>query len=297
MTQVKSFAGMGEAQLKQLFAGMFTVTSSPLTAHTGVLGSSGLTVRQTTTASASVTVDSGVALSMGSALAGVTPLVSDQVETLDVLDANPLGGVPRNDIVVFDPGTVVAGSGGLRVIMGDPNAVPTDPTVPSTAVPLARLRLDPGVSATTVPNSQIDDLRPFTSMRGGVVQARNTDERGAFDQDATFVYRSDAKVLEVYDGTRWRTHGQVSDAKAGKRAHWGTASITTDASGIATVTHGAGFTPSVVDPSRKGITGSLWRVDQSDNYTSTTFDVRVVDGTGGTAPNGTALTIQFFCGE
>jgi hypothetical protein len=48
--------------------------------------------------------------------------------------------------------------------VGTPNAVPTDPSVPATAVPLARLRH--AASATTVPASKIDDLREYTSLFG-----------------------------------------------------------------------------------------------------------------------------------
>jgi hypothetical protein len=292
MTEFVGFAGMDEAQLRMFVAQLFTQGGFTL-ARSGVIGNKGLGVAQTSTASASVTVDAGACIAQSSVLDGAIPMVNPTTETLDILNANPLGGVPRNDIVVFDSATET-----IRNIVGTPNAVPTDPTVPSSAVALARLRLDPGVSATTVPNSQIDSLRRWVSVNGGVVQVIDQADRDSlYAVSGLVAYRSDIDAVQVYDGAGWDTLGNVSDAKAGKRTHWGTASITTDASGIATVTHGAGFTPSVVDPSRKGITGSLWRVDQSDNYTSTTFDVRVVDGTGGTAPNGTALTIQFFCGE
>jgi hypothetical protein len=73
-----------------------------------------------------------------------------------------MGGVPRNDLIVFDTATVSSGTGGVRAITGTPNAVPTDPAVPATAVALARLRH--AASATTVPTAKIDDLRAYTGL-------------------------------------------------------------------------------------------------------------------------------------
>ena len=128
----------------------------------GVL--SGLTVAQTTTASGSVTIAAGAGAVQDTVLAGVALLVNDSQKTLDVLGANPMGGTPRNDIVGCDAATVSGGSGGLRVLVGTPNAVPTDPTVPATAIPLARIRN--AASATTVPSSAIDDLRTHTRLAG-----------------------------------------------------------------------------------------------------------------------------------
>jgi len=96
-----------------------------------------------------------------SVLAGASVLVNDTTKTLDVLVANPMGGLPRNDIVVFDA-TVPA----VTVIIGTPNAAPTDPTVPTTAVRLARLRH--AASATTIPTASIDQLQVLTYLRGVV---------------------------------------------------------------------------------------------------------------------------------
>ena len=159
MSQFKGFAGLTEAQLKLLWSFLFKQDSTGL-ASDGVL--TGLGVAQTTTASASVVVSAGFGVVQDSVLNGASPMVLDTDLTVDVLTANPVGGLPRNDIVVFDAATLSAGSGGVRVIVGTPNAVPTDPTVPTTAIPLARLRH--AASATTVPAAKIDDLRVFTSL-------------------------------------------------------------------------------------------------------------------------------------
>ena len=152
-------AGNTEAQQKQALAFLLQ-QDSPGLASDGVL--SGLGVSQTATASASVVVAAGSGASQDTVLNGASMLVLDSPFTLDVLGANPVGGLPRNDVVVFDAATVSSGAGGVRVLTGVPNASPTDPTVPATAVRLARLRH--AASATTVPASAIDDLRVFTAL-------------------------------------------------------------------------------------------------------------------------------------
>lgn len=113
----------------------------------------GLAVTQTPTASGSVLIGSGAAVTQATTIAGASFMVNDTQLTLDVFTANPVGGLPRNDIVVIDSGTTT-----IRVIVGTPNAVPTDPTVPTTALALARLRH--AASATTIPTAKIDALAP-----------------------------------------------------------------------------------------------------------------------------------------
>ena len=128
-------------------------------ARTGVI--SGLGVAQTTTAGPNVVVGAGSGVVQVSRLAGAERLVNDTDFTLDVLTANPMGGVPRNDIVVFDQATL---PNGIRVIVGTPAATPSDPTVPTSAIPLARLRH--AASATTVSSGKIDDLRATARLKG-----------------------------------------------------------------------------------------------------------------------------------
>jgi hypothetical protein len=90
---------------------------------------------------------------------GADLLVNDTSKTLDIFTGNPMGGVPRNDIVVFDSVT-----SSIIVVVGTPNATPTDPTVAATRTPLARLRH--AASATTIPTAKIDDLGVTTYLRG-----------------------------------------------------------------------------------------------------------------------------------
>lgn len=188
-------AGNTEAQQKEGLAYLLAQVSQGKAA-TGVL--SGLGVSQTTTASKSVQVAAGGAVAQASVLVGASLLVNDTTITLDVLTANPLGSLPRNDIIVLDAATL-----DVHPVIGTPNATPSDPTVPSTAVPLARIRN--AADATTVPASAIDDLRPWTALAGAPVPVRNATERDALTPGAgRMVYRLDTGLIEVSDGTTWR---------------------------------------------------------------------------------------------
>lgn len=146
-------AGNSEADQKQGLAALLA-QSSPGIATTGVL--KGLQVTQTQTASGSVQVGQGAGVVQASLTAGAS-LLFDPAPTLDVFTAHPVGSLPRNDIVVFD-----ATTGEVAVLVGAPNASPTDPTVPASALRLARLRH--AANATGIPNAKIDDLRVFTSL-------------------------------------------------------------------------------------------------------------------------------------
>jgi hypothetical protein len=210
-------AGNTEAQQKKAMAFLLSQASAGL-ATTGVL--TGLGVTQTGTASADVLVAAGSGVSQDTVGNGASVLVNDTQKTLDVLTANPMGATPRNDIVVFDSATT-----SIRNIVGTPNAVPTDPTVPTTAIPLARLRH--AASATTVPTAKIDSLIVKTSAFGGA------DENNVI---------------------RGVPFAGASTTKAAKRLHWGVYSGTTNASGNLTITHGCGFTPTVAIPLNSAVT-------------------------------------------
>lgn len=257
---IRDKAASTEVQQKKALAYLFAQASTGLVT-TGVLA--GLQVLQTGTAGPNVLINAGAGVSQDTVGNGASMLVNDTQKTLDILTANPMGGTPRNDMVVFDSATT-----SIRVIVGTPNAVPTDPTVPTTAIPLARLRH--AASATTVPTAKIDDLRVFTSVFGGATSAN--------------------KINGV-------PFAGASTTKAAKRLHWGTYSSVdvnrSDATGIETnIPHGAGFTPTaiVITPS------SIALQFRAYNITSTTFDLQVVNSDG--SANGTStFTFSFFCGE
>jgi hypothetical protein len=147
-------AGNSEAQQMQATSFLFTQASTGKAA-TGVLV--GLGVTQTATASGSVVVGAGSGVVQAATLDGASLVGDVQDTTLDVLVASPMGSVPRNDIVIADRAT-----GSIRVLIGSPNVTPADPTVPSSALPLARIRN--AANATTVPSSAIDDLRVTTTL-------------------------------------------------------------------------------------------------------------------------------------
>ena len=149
-------AGNSEAQQLQATSFLFAQTAAGKAA-TGVL--SGFAVSQTTTAGPSVVVSAGAGVVQAATLNGASLVGDVQDTTLDVLTGSPMGAVPRNDLVVADQAT-----GSIRVIVGSPNVTPTDPSVPSSAIKLARIRN--AANATSVPSSAIDDLRVFTQLAG-----------------------------------------------------------------------------------------------------------------------------------
>lgn len=199
--------GGSEAEFRQALAYFFAQESTGLAA-TGVIA--GLAVSQTTTASGSVLIAAGMGVSQDSVLHGVAPLVNNTTKTLDVLTDNPADSNPRNDIVVFD-----SDSNEIEVVTGTPNAVPTDPTVPDTAIPLARLRI--AGSATTIPSANIDDLREFTRLAQGIRA-----QRSFYRSSTTSVSTSSELGL---------TSGWAADSVDGT----GASGITSPASGVLTV--------------------------------------------------------------
>jgi hypothetical protein len=149
-------AGNSEAQEKEALSRIFA--QSGVLAATGVLD--GLVVTQAATANGTVLIASGSAVVQPTMLAGASLLVNDSSgAVLDIFTANPMGGLARNDIVVFDSLTA-----SFLAIIGVPNATPTDPTVPATSVALSRLRH--AASATTIPTAKIDTLIVATTLRG-----------------------------------------------------------------------------------------------------------------------------------
>lgn len=206
-------------EFRQLLTQIF-VQGQFMNARNAVIGGTGLGVVQTPTASAAVRVDAGAAVTQTSSLVGAIVSFNDAQTDLDVLGANPMGGLPRNDIVVLDAATE-----SLRVITGTPNASPTDPTVPASAVALARLRHPAG--ATSVASSAIDELRVWTTMRGGIALVRNSDDQAAvLPRQSAATYRADLQRLEIYNGTDWDPYysDKMSTAACSYGSGWAIAS-------------------------------------------------------------------------
>ena len=157
MSEWKSGAtGETEAQWRQGQAYLFAQSSTGY-ASTGVLV--GLGVSQTATASGSVVIGLGAAIVQTSLTGGVSQLNSNADKTLDLLTGSPMGSLARNDLVIFN-----ADTGAIEAVIGTPNASPTDPNVSSNHIKLARIRN--AASATSIPNSSIDDLRTYTRISG-----------------------------------------------------------------------------------------------------------------------------------
>jgi hypothetical protein len=143
-----------EADEKMGLAALFAQSATAGVATTGVL--TGLAVTQTTTASTAVQIAQGAGVVQSSLTAGAS-LLYNPAPTLDILTANPVGSLPRYDIVAFDSLT-----GNVSALIGTPNATPTDPTVPSTSLRLARIRNV--ANAAAIDSAHIDDLRVFTTL-------------------------------------------------------------------------------------------------------------------------------------
>lgn len=78
--------------------------------------------------------------------------------------------------------------------------------------------------------------------------------------------------------------------------HWDTLSGTTDTTGYLTVTHGAGFTPTIVlvTPISPISGDSIFAQVIADSFTDTTFRIRCLGNTG-SALNTIAVTGSFHC--
>lgn len=210
MTQFQYLnGGNTEAQDKLATSYLFQQVSTGKAA-TGVL--SGLGVTQTATASGSVLVPAGAGVVQAAVLDGADVLVNDTQATIDVFTANPMPALPRNDIIVFDTATT-----SLRVIVGTASATPADPTVPSSAIPLARLRNS--ASATTIPTANIDDLRTFTTLAFSPKLARarmeTTADQTLSDATATVVDFTTATTSYDTAGMADKANNRIKITKAG----------------------------------------------------------------------------------
>ena len=279
MTEFKAAAaGESEAQFRQFLAWLFAQTS-PGFASTGVLG--GLGVAQTSTASASVVVGKGAAVVQASLTGGAIPLISNADKTIDVLTASPMGALARNDLVIFNADTAA-----IEVVVGTPNASPTDPPVTANHIKLARIRN--AANATSITNASIDTLSAPTTLAGtGMRIVANSTERNALPKYVGLkVYRVSALREETWDGTGWFTftYGEQSATVNGS----GDFSINTGLSQILTSTvenanGGAGV------GTRQNIT-----VAKNAAYSGGNLTARVYAADDKSLlPNGTAVAIKW----
>ena len=198
------YDGAGNSEVQQREALAHLLAPAGTLARTGVVD--GLAVSQTTTASGSVLITAGAGVVQSSVLDGAHLLVCDSQKTLDVFTANPVGGLARYDIVVFDAVTAT-----LAVIVGTPNVTPANPTVPATALALARLRH--AASAVTIPASVIDDLRVWVGLRGTPVPVANSTELAALvPYDGMQAFGLTTHTAKIYQDGAWVTNATVDDS-------------------------------------------------------------------------------------
>lgn len=127
--------------------------------------------------------------------------------------------------------------------------------------------------------------------------ARDAGLAGLSPTQVALAYLKDEKRWTYWNGTAFVYLSATSASKAGKRLHWGVATVTTDASGFAVITHGAGFTPTVVMCNLGRTTGSLYDVTRTSTYTATQFTVRVLDNAGASVASTGSIPVTYFCGE
>jgi len=274
-------AGESEAQFRQFLGYMFAQASAGF-ASTGVVA--GLGVAQTATASGSVVVGRGMAVVQSSLTAGASPLVSNADKTVDLLTASPMGGLARNDLIIFNADTAA-----IEAVIGTPNASPTDPNVTANHIKLARIRqIATGQpNAGTIPNSIIDDLRVMTHFYGSTQIVANSTQRDALPKYVGLrVYRVSQKREEVWDGTGWwcMAYGEQSATVNGS----GDFSISTGLSQILTSTVENANGGAAVG-SRQNIT-----VAKNASYTGGNLTGRVYAADDKSLlPNGTAVAIKW----
>jgi hypothetical protein len=170
-------------------------------------------VAQTGTASMSVLVGSGYASVVGSftLTQGNYITANDATVTLPITTAN--GANPRIDIIVLEVlDSAYSGASDLaqlRVVPGTPASSPAVPATPPSSIVLARVTVPAG--ATSIPNSNIADVRPFTGASGGILPVTASDvTNGAYSGH----YRDHPTGgLQRWNGSSWSTNwGTVSNA-------------------------------------------------------------------------------------
>lgn len=177
---------------------------------------SNLGVNQTSPPSMSVVVPPGHAIVQGteSTTQGAYVVVNDADLTLPIAPADATN--PRIDIVVVRvrdkqySGNTVAAS--IEVVTGVPAPTPTPPAAPANSIVIAQISVPAG--ATAIQQSQITDLRPFTTAIGGITPSRNsTDVAGTYT--GQYRYRLDTGKLEVYNGSAWVLNNPITSIVIG----------------------------------------------------------------------------------
>jgi hypothetical protein len=94
----------------------------------------------------------------------------------------------------------------LEVETGTPAGSPVEPSVPVSAIPLARVHVTP--AATSITNTNITDRRPRSRILGGVHVATSTTLPSLLDsQEGEVAYATDLSSLYVRTASAWTPVG------------------------------------------------------------------------------------------
>lgn len=265
-------------ELRRADSAMFAGIGSALGVGGGVVRHGDTSLAVTVDGSDNVTIQAGAVVIPGNAVAGTgcyrTAIETSTTNALTARHAT-LG---RIDLVVARMlDTDVVGShtdyrAQFTVIAGTPSATPGVPTLPSMAVELGRI----SVPATGGGSATVDSsFRTYAAALGGELvvptYARLPASAAKYQRYRTL----DTGESGHFDGSTWAAQGFAT----------GSASGNTDSSGLATITHGLGWTPSrVLITTNANITNAVNNaifVAGVDTKTSTTFRIRMFYGNSG----------------
>lgn len=132
----------------------------------------------------------------------------------------------------------------IGVVQGTSSASPVKPAIPVGAVELATVQVPAGATATNSGGVVITQTAQFTAAPGGVVPFRTVSDLTLW---TTAGPRQRASVFADSTTTNNDDYVNVSGTWTRSRVVGGLATLTTDASGLGSITHGLGATPSRVN--------------------------------------------------
>lgn len=183
-------------------AGDRALIHSMFNGREGVSGSADLAVAQNGTPNMSVNIASGRAVVFGddSADQQLYHIWNDATVNKTISAADPTN--PRRDLVIAEVRDTLFGGAAndwrLSVVTGTPAASPADPSVPNTALVLARVAVAAG--ATSVTNANITDLRARAGAVGVSDVICTSTTRPASPFVGMKIYETDTAKALVYAG-------------------------------------------------------------------------------------------------
>jgi microcystin-dependent protein len=192
----------------------------------GVIGASSFAVTQRPTPSMAVDVAAGVAVVTGTdqSFQGKYLCRSESADTNIAIAAAPGSGARYDIVVVQVRDTNAGGPAGddarVFVVQGTASATPVDPTIPTSSIPLARVRVPSGTGSIT--NALIDNLRVEARVVGATTPsgslmpfAGTTAPTGYLLCDGTAYPQTSYPALFAVIGNTYATMGGVPAPAAG----------------------------------------------------------------------------------